>query len=99
MIYSKIAGTGRELPDRIVTNKEMESIMDTSDEWIRERTGISERRFVEDGQTTATLAEQACRKALEAADVNPGEIDLLVLGTTTPDLIFPSTACLVQTSL
>jgi 3-oxoacyl-[acyl-carrier-protein] synthase-3 len=99
MIYSKIAGTGRELPDRIVTNKEMESIMDTSDEWIRERTGITERRFVEDGQTTATLAEQACRKALEAADMDPGEIDLLVLGTTTPDLIFPSTACLVQTSL
>lgn len=99
MIYSKIAGTGRELPDRIVTNKEMESIMDTSDEWIRERTGITERRFVEDGQTTATLAEQACRKALEAADVDPGDIDLLVLGTTTPDLVFPSTACLVQTSL
>jgi 3-oxoacyl-[acyl-carrier-protein] synthase-3 len=99
MIYSKIVGTGRELPERIVTNKDLESIMDTSDEWIRDRTGITERRFVDEGQTTATLAEGACRKAIEAAGVDPQEIDLFVLGTTTPDLVFPSTACLVQAKL
>jgi 3-oxoacyl-[acyl-carrier-protein] synthase-3 len=73
--------------------------MDTSDSWIRERTGIRERRVVGEGETTASLAEEACRKALEAADVDPGEIDLLVLGTTTPDLIFPSSACLIQKRL
>ena len=94
MIYSKIIGTGSCLPEKRVTNHDLEKIMDTSDQWIRERTGISERRIVEDHQTTGTLAEQACRRALEAADVDPGEIDLFVMGTTTPDLVFPSTACL-----
>jgi 3-oxoacyl-[acyl-carrier-protein] synthase-3 len=96
LIYSKIRGTGSQLPSRVVTNHDLEQMMDTSDQWIRERTGIRERRIVEDGETTATLAEGACRKAMEAADVDPGEIDLLVMGTTTPDLVFPSTACLIQ---
>lgn len=99
MIYSRIIGTGSALPEKTVTNKDLEKIMDTSDSWIRERTGIRERRIVGAGETTATLAEEACRKALEAADVDPAEIDLLVLGTTTPDLIFPSTACLIQKKL
>jgi len=73
--------------------------MDTSDQWIRERTGICERRITEDDETTATLAEHACRKAIEAAGIDPSEIDLFVLGTTTPDLIFPNTACLIQKKL
>ena len=73
--------------------------MDTSDQWIRERTGIRERRVAADDQTTATLAEYACRNAIEAAGIDPAEIDLFVLGTTTPDLVFPSTACLVQKKL
>ena len=99
MIYSRIAGTGSELPARVVTNRDLEQIMDTSDQWIRERTGICERRIAGDGETTATLAEAACRKALEAAEVDPAEIDLFVMGTTTPDLVFPSTACLLQKRL
>lgn len=99
MIYSRIAGTGSSLPERVVTNSDLEKILDTSDEWIRSRTGISERRVISKGETTATLALEACRKAMEAANVDPAEIDLLVLGTTTPDLIFPSTACLIQKQL
>lgn len=99
MIYSRIAGTGSSLPERIVTNSDLEKILDTSDEWIHSRTGISERRVISKGETTATLALEACRKAIEAANVDPAEIDLLVLGTTTPDLIFPSTACLIQKQL
>jgi len=96
VIYSRILGTGSQLPSKIVTNRDLEEVMDTSDQWIRERTGIRERRIVEDGESTATLAEAACRNALEAADIDPSEIDLFVMGTTTPDLVFPSTACLVQ---
>ncbi|MDX1380270.1 MAG: beta-ketoacyl-ACP synthase III [Xanthomonadales bacterium] len=99
MIYSRIIGTGSALPAKVVTNHDLEKIMDTSDQWIRERTGICERRIAEDGETTGTLAEAACRKALQAADVDPAEIDLFVMGTTTPDLVFPSTACLLQKKL
>jgi len=99
LIYSRIAGTGSHLPRRIVTNQDLEKIMDTSDEWIRSRTGICERRVISDGETTATLGLEACRKALQAAKTDPAEIDLFVLGTTTPDLIFPSTACLIQKQL
>jgi 3-oxoacyl-[acyl-carrier-protein] synthase-3 len=97
--YSRIAGTGSQLPDKVVTNHDLEAIMDTNDQWIRERTGIRERRIVVDGETTATLAREACRKALEAGDIDPNEIDLFVMGTTTPDLVFPSTACLLQKQL
>ena len=96
MIYSRIAGTGSHLPKRIVTNHDLEKVMDTSDQWIRERTGICSRRVVSDGETTVSLGEAACRNALEAADVDPAEIDLFVMGTTTPDLVFPSSACLIQ---
>lgn len=99
MKYSRIAGTGSALPDKVVSNQDLESIMDTSDEWIRDRTGIRERRAIVDGETTVSLSETACRRALESADVDPKEIDLFVLGTTTPDLIFPSSACLLQPRL
>lgn len=99
MIYSRIAGTGSALPEKIVTNHDLEKTIDTSDQWIRDRTGICERRIAADDETTATFAEEACRRAMEAADVDPAEIGLLVVGTTTPDLIFPSTACLLQKKL
>ena len=99
MIYSRIAGTGSQLPERVLTNKDLEKIMDTTDEWIRSRTGIHERRIVDEDQTTSSLTFEACKKALEAADVDPGDIDLFVLGTTTPDLVFPSSACLIQKQL
>jgi 3-oxoacyl-[acyl-carrier-protein] synthase-3 len=99
LIYSRISGTGSALPKRVVTNSDLEKIMDTSDEWIRSRTGICERRVISEGETTATLALEACGKAIEAARVDPSDIDLFVLGTTTPDLVFPSTACLIQKQL
>jgi 3-oxoacyl-[acyl-carrier-protein] synthase-3 len=97
--YSRIRGTGSALPDKVVTNHDLEAIMDTDDQWIRERTGIRERRIAVAGETTGTLAETACRRALESADIDPSEIDLFIIGTTTPDLVFPSTACLLQKKL
>lgn len=99
MTYSRIIGTGSYLPRKVVTNKDFEKTLDTSDQWIRERTGISERRISSDDEPTTYLAEQACRKAIEAAGIDPGEIDLFIMGTTTPDLIFPSSACLIQKKL
>ena len=95
-IYARITGTGSALPERVVTNADLEKIVETSDEWIRIRTGIQQRHIAADGETTADLATMAAQRALEAAGVNASELDLIVLGTTTPDLIFPSTACLVQ---
>lgn len=99
MKYSKIIGTGSYLPEKIVTNADLEKILDTSDEWIRERTGIRERRICHDDETSGDMAEIAAQRALEAAGTDPKEIGLLVLGTTTPDLVFPSTACLIQSRL
>ncbi|MGY6630878.1 MAG: beta-ketoacyl-ACP synthase III [Wenzhouxiangella sp.] len=95
-MYARIAGTGSYLPERVLTNAELETLVETSDQWIRDRTGIAERRIAADGQTTCDLAEQAALRAMEAAGVKPSDIDLLILGTTTPDLVFPSTACLLQ---
>jgi 3-oxoacyl-[acyl-carrier-protein] synthase-3 len=94
--YARIIGTGSALPDKVVTNADLEKIVDTTDEWIRTRTGISERHYAADGETTGDLAFLAAQRALEAAGVKASEIDLIIIGTTTPDLIFPSTACLVQ---
>jgi 3-oxoacyl-[acyl-carrier-protein] synthase-3 len=99
VIYSRIAGTGSYLPERVLTNADIEKLVDTSDEWIRDRTGISERRIAAEGQTTGDLAEIAARRAMDAAGIGASEIDLIALGTTTPDLVFPSTACLVQARL
>ena len=96
LIYSRIAGTGSYLPEKIVTNADLEKLVETTDEWIASRTGIRERRRAADGETTGDLAFYAATHALEAAGVKASEIDLIVLGTTTPDLIFPSTACLLQ---
>jgi 3-oxoacyl-[acyl-carrier-protein] synthase-3 len=97
--YSKITGTGSYLPEKIVTNSDLEKILDTSDQWIRERTGICERRVAHEGETSADMAEVAGQRALKAAGINPEEVGLLVVGTTTPDLVFPSTACLLQARL
>jgi 3-oxoacyl-[acyl-carrier-protein] synthase-3 len=95
-IYSRIAGTGSYLPEKILTNDDLSKIVDTSDEWIAARTGIRQRHIAAEGETTGDLAFHASVRALEAAGVQASELDLIVLGTTTPDLIFPSTACLLQ---
>ncbi|WP_291222641.1 beta-ketoacyl-ACP synthase III [Dokdonella sp.] len=96
LIYSRIAGTGSYLPEKIVSNADLEKLVDTTDEWIASRTGIRERRMAAVGETTGDLAFHAASRALEAAGVAASEIELIVLGTTTPDIIFPSTACLLQ---
>lgn len=95
-IYARITGTGSALPERVLTNADLEQFVDTSDEWIQSRTGIRQRHVALDGQTTGDFAFFAAQRALEAAGVKASELDLIVLGTTTPDIIFPSTACLVQ---
>ena len=96
MIYSRIAGTGSYLPERVVTNHDLEKMVDTTDEWIRSRTGIERRHIAADGETTVDLAEQAARRALEAAGIAPAEVDFIAFGTTTPDLIFPNCGTLLQ---
>ncbi len=96
MTYSKIIGTGSYLPERILTNADLEKIVDTTDAWIQERTGIRQRHVVAEGETTGDMAFHAAQRAMDAAGVEPGDIDLIILGTTTPDLIFPSTASLLQ---
>jgi 3-oxoacyl-[acyl-carrier-protein] synthase III len=95
-IYSRIVATGSALPERVLTNADLEKFVDTSDEWIRTRTGIRQRHIAADGETTGDLSTLAAQRALDAAGVKASEIDLIVLGTTTPDIIFPSTACLIQ---
>lgn len=99
MKYSKIIGTGSYLPEKTVTNSDLEKILDTSDQWIRERTGIHERHIAHENETSADMAEVAAQRAMKAAGIDPSEIGLLIVGTTTPDLVFPSTACLLQARL
>ena len=94
-----ILGVGSYVPDTIVTNEDLKKYMDTSDEWIRERTGIRERRFASPEQATSDLATEAARKALAHAGVSAEEIDLIIVGTVSPDLLLPSTACLVQNNI
>ncbi len=97
--YAAIIGWGMAVPERIVTNTDLERLVDTSDEWIRTRTGIAERRIVGEGEHTSTLATVAGRRALECGGVDPATIDLLVLATCTPDRPLPATACTVQSNL
>ncbi len=99
MNFSRIIGTGGYLPEKILTNKDLEAMIDTSEEWIESRTGICERRIAADDEFTVDLAEQASLKAIEAAAINSAEIDLIVVATTTADQVFPSTACLLQERL
>ncbi|NOT18221.1 MAG: ketoacyl-ACP synthase III [Sulfuriferula sp.] len=98
-MYAKIVGTGSYLPERIMSNEELAATVDTSDEWITERTGIRQRHLAADGQTTSDLATMAARQAVAAAGITANDIDLIIIATTTPDLVFPSTACLVQAKL
>ncbi len=98
-MYSRIAGTGRYLPERVLSNRDLEKMVDTTDEWIRERTGIERRHIAAPEQTTTDLAEHAARRAMEAAGVTAEQIDFLVVGTTTPDVVFPNVGCLLQERL
>lgn len=96
---ARIAGIGSHLPDRVLSNDEISSMVDTSDSWIRERTGIRQRHIAAEGETTADLGEKAARRALEHAGIAPEDVDLIVVATTTPDYTFPSTATLIQARL
>ncbi|GAB1595480.1 beta-ketoacyl-ACP synthase III [Lysobacter claricitrinus] len=95
-IYARIAGTGSYLPEKVLTNDDLAKFVETSDEWIAARTGIRERHVAAEGETTCDLSFHAATRAMEAAGVTAADIDLIIVGTTTPDLIFPSTACLLQ---
>lgn len=97
--FARIIGTGGYLPERVVTNADLEKMVDTSDAWIRERTGIEQRHIAADGEYTLDLAEKASRRALEAAGIAYSDIDLIIVATTTADQVFPSTACLLQSRL
>ena len=99
MTFSRIAGTGGYLPERVMTNEELEGMVDTSDQWIRERSGIKRRHIAADGEKTSDMALAAARKAIEASGVGTDDIDLIIVATTTPDKVFPSTACIVQRQL
>ncbi len=99
MIYARIVGTGSYLPPRVVSNGDLAQKLDTSDTWIQERTGIRQRHIAEDSQASSDLALEASRRALEAAGLTAADIDLIIVATSTPDYIFPSTACLLQAKL
>jgi 3-oxoacyl-[acyl-carrier-protein] synthase III len=99
MIYSRIAGTGSYLPERVVTNAEFAARLETTDAWIRERTGIERRHIAEKSQASSDLALHASQRALQAAGLSADQLDLIVVGTSTPDYVFPSTACLLQAKL
>ncbi|HEY6482315.1 MAG TPA: beta-ketoacyl-ACP synthase III [Steroidobacteraceae bacterium] len=99
MIHSRITGTGSHLPAKVLSNFDLEKTLDTSDEWIRERTGIERRHIAAEGETTVDLAEHAARRALEAAGVRPTDVDFIAFGTTTPDLVFPNCGVLLQERL
>lgn len=99
MIYSRIAGTGSYLPSRSMTNDEFAARLDTSDAWIRERTGIVRRHIADESQASSDLALEASRGALRSAGIDSTEIDLIIVATSTPDYVFPSTACLLQAKL
>jgi 3-oxoacyl-[acyl-carrier-protein] synthase-3 len=96
---SRIIGTGSFLPDRVLTNADLEKIVDTNDEWIVTRTGISERHMAADDEATSDLAYHACQAALAAANLDPGDLGMILVGTATPDMVFPSTACILQDRL
>ena len=98
-MYSRIAGTGRYLPEKVLTNFDLEKMVDTTDEWIRTRTGVERRHIAADRETTSDLAYEAAKAAIEAAKIDPKSIDLIVVGTTTPDVVFPNVGCLIQERL
>lgn len=97
--YAHVIGWGVDIPERVVTNYDLEKMVETSDQWIRERTGISERRIADDRDTPVTLGTRAARKALKQADILPDDLDLIIVATGSPTYLFPSTACLIQDQL
>jgi 3-oxoacyl-[acyl-carrier-protein] synthase III len=99
VIHSRIVGTGSYLPDKLVTNQDLESKVETSDDWIVSRTGIRQRHIAADDQMTSDLATEAARRAITAARIDAHEIDLIIVATSTPDMVFPATACIVQEKL
>ncbi|SNB45644.1 beta-ketoacyl-ACP synthase III [Geobacter sp. DSM 9736] len=99
MIHTRITGTGSALPDKILTNFDIEKMVDTSDEWIVTRTGIRQRHIAQEGEYTSTFASMAARNALDKAGLTPDQLDMILVATVTPDFPFPSTACLVQSNL
>ena len=99
MIYSRVIGTGSYLPEKILSNRDLESMVETSDDWIFTRTGIRNRHIAGDDETTSDLALKASQRAIANAKIDPSEIDLIIVATSTPDMIFPSTACLLQAKL
>ncbi|RKZ78643.1 MAG: 3-oxoacyl-ACP synthase [Gammaproteobacteria bacterium] len=99
MIYSRIVGTGSYLPEKVLSNNDLEKMVETSDQWIQDRTGIKKRHIVADNETTTDLAFNAAERAIEAAGISNDDIDLIIVATTTPTRIFPSTAALVQQKL
>jgi len=99
MTYSRIQGTGSYLPEKVLTNQDLESMVETTDQWIQERTGIKKRHIAAEGETTADLGVIAARRAMQMAGKSPDDIDLIIVATTTPDKVFPSTACLIQKRL
>ncbi|MET0109672.1 MAG: beta-ketoacyl-ACP synthase III [Candidatus Thiodiazotropha sp.] len=99
MIYSRITGTGGYLPEKVLTNQDLEKIVDTTDQWIFDRTGIRKRHIAADDEFTCDLAEKAALRAIEMAGIDASDIDLIVVATTTADQVFPSTACLLQARL
>jgi 3-oxoacyl-[acyl-carrier-protein] synthase-3 len=99
LTYSRIIGTGRHLPEKVLTNFDLEKMVDTTAEWIKSRSGIERRHVAAEGETTADLAERAARNAMEAAGVTAAELDLIIVGTTTPDQVFPNVGCIIQERL
>ncbi len=99
MTYARIAGVGSFLPEKVVTNHDLEQTMDTSDEWIRERTGIKRRHIAGEDETTSSMGVLAAQRAMEMAGVGPEDVDMIVLGTATPDKVFPASACIIQRQL
>jgi 3-oxoacyl-[acyl-carrier-protein] synthase-3 len=98
-VRTKIIGTGSGMPDKVLTNFDLEKMVDTSNEWIVQRTGIRERRIAVDGESTITFALKASKQALEEAAMDPNDLDMIIVGTQTPDMVLPSTACLLQGEL
>jgi 3-oxoacyl-[acyl-carrier-protein] synthase-3 len=98
-VYSRIIGTGSYLPQRVVSNADLTATVDTSDEWIQQRTGIRQRHIAAEGELASDLALQAARRALDMAGIGAEELDLIIVATTTPDMVFPSTACILQSKL
>ena len=98
-IYSRIIGTGSYLPAKVLTNKDLAATVDTSDEWIQQRTGIRERHIAAENESSSDLAYQATQRALDMAGITADKLDLILIATTTPDMVFPSTACILQAKL